>query len=214
MKNINKVLVLTSSTLLLGACTSYSLDSIESSAQELDEDVSALVDELNTVFDAESNLHQTFEEDIQADPDLGHFADESAGVFENIEARRSSLSTIEELTGNLSDHAEYLAGYDGEELSAEETNALADQLAQLTEQLTSYIDHYTTSLDQQNDFFTSLGSDDADAETLVNGIESVNEEHSTLVDASLEINQELGDLMTNLDEFQQAVSQAQSSEGE
>lgn len=199
---------------MLTACASYSLDDLASSAETMEEDVSTLINELNTVFDAESNLQPTFEEDLDANPELDQFADESAGVFDAIQTRRDSLSNIQDLTSEIADHGEYLADYDGEELDSSEVSQLADHFSELAELLESYTNDYTTNLDQENEFFTSLGNSDAGPETLIDGIDSINENHQDLTDQASQINQKLDEVLSQLNSFQSAVSQAQEQEGD
>lgn len=208
------MLVTSASLITLTACANYNLDNLASTAETIDDDVSNLISELNTVFDTESNLHPTFEEDLGSNPDLDQFADQSANVFNNIQTRSESLSKIQDLSNEIADHGEYLGSYDGEELDVEETKRLADQFAELSNQLDSYTEEYTTYLDQENNFFTSLGSNDAGPETLIEGVETVNANHESLANQASQINQSLDNLLSQIESFQAAISQAQDQEGE
>lgn len=167
-----------------------------------------MVEEFNQLYDTEANLFTTFESDLDADPELGTFASGDAGVFQNIEDRQSNLDRIIELNSNLQDHADYFADYDGEELSVEDTQALSEDLSTLNQEVATFAEQYQASLESQESYFNGIGADDADADTFINGIGELVEEHDQLVSLSQSLNQTFDETLQTIDDFNQSVQEA------
>lgn len=213
LKNMGKSMLLAGSMLMLSACASYDLDNMQDLSVTLEDETEELVNEFNTLYDLETELLSTFESDLDADQDLATFNNNNAAVFENVSQREETLSSITDLNKNLIEHADFLANYDSAELNPEEPKALSNQLTELTDVITSYTTDYTTALENQTTYFESLGKNDATAETFIDGIDHINNEHEQLFKQSKEINESFGETLSELESFKQTVDQAMA-EGE
>lgn len=208
LKNIKKSILLAGSMLILSACASYDLNSMQETSVTIEDETNESVNKFNTLFDLETELFTTFESDIETDQELASFSNNEAEVFNNISTREETISSISDLNTNLKDHAEFLAGYDGDELNSKNTNALSTQLNELTELIDTYTTDYTTAIDNQTAYFESLGSNDATADTFIEGMEAINEEHEQILEQSTQINIALGETLSELESFKQDVEQA------
>lgn len=213
MKNTKKSILLVSSILMLSACASYDLDNMQDLSVTIEDETEELVNEFNTLYDLETDLLSTFESDLEADQDLATFNNNNAAVFENISNREEALSSISDLNKNLIEHAEFLADYDSEELNPEEPKALSNQLTELTDLIDNYTTDYKTALENQTTYFESLGKNDATADSFIDGINIINNEHEQLLEQSNQINEIFGETLSELESFKQMVDQTMA-EGE
>lgn len=212
MKNITKTVFIASTLTILTACTNYNLSSVEDATNKVDEETSELVEEFNSLYDLESELFKTFESDLEVDNELGSFSNNNAEVFTNIDNREEKLTSISDLNDNLKEHSDYFANYDGEELNQEDTNQLAQQLDEFTSMIDTYNTEYSTSLENQREYFNSLGSNEASADTFIDGMSELNKEHEVLVVLSNELNEKFDETLKTVENFKTTLSE--SSEGE
>lgn len=173
------------------------------------------MDQFNDLYDTEADLMDSFEEDLGSEEGLDRFTSEDAEVFENVNQRREQVESIMDLNQSITDQADYLADYDGEELNQEEVQALADNLHNFTDQVEAYTDQYQSSLDNQETFFQNIGSDDVSGEEFIQGLEDIEAEDQDLKNQASELNADFDQILDQIDDFAQSVSQAEASqEGE
>lgn len=213
MKNTKKSILLVGSMIMLSGCASYDLDNMQKLSVTIEDETEELVNEFNTLYDLETELLSTFESDLDADQDLATFNNNNAAVFENISNREEALSSISDLNNNLTEHADFLADYDSEELNPEEPQALSNQLTELTDLIDNYTTDYKTALENQTTYFESLGKNDATADLFIDGINNINNEHEQLLEQSNQINEIFGETLSELESFKQTVDQTMA-EGE
>lgn len=192
--------------IMLSGCASYNLDNMQKLSVTIEDETEELVNEFNTLYDLETELLSTFESDLDADQDLATF-NNNAAVFENILNREEALSSISDLNNNLIEHADFLADYDSEELNPEEPQALSNQLTELTDLIDNYTTDYKIALENQTTYFESLGKNDATAESFIDGINNINNEHERLFEQSNQINEIFGETLSELESFKQTVDQ-------
>ncbi len=174
-----------------------------------------MVDQFNDLYDTEADLMDTFEEDLGSEEGLDRFTSEDAEVFENVNQRREQVESILDLNQSVTDHADYLADYDGEELNQEEVQALADNLHNFTDQVEAYTDQYQSSLDNQETFFQNIGSDDVSGEEFLQGLEDIEAEDEDLKNQASDLNAEFDQILDQIDDFAQSVNEAENNqEGE
>lgn len=207
MKNTKKSILLVGSMIMLSGCASYNLDNMQKLSVTIEDETEELVNEFNTLYDLETELLSTFESDLDADQDLATFNNNNAAVFENILNREEALSSISDLNNNLIEHADFLADYDSEELNPEEPQALSNQLTELTDLIDNYTTDYKIALENQTTYFESLGKNDATAESFIDGINNINNEHERLFEQSNQINEIFGETLSELESFKQTVDQ-------
>lgn len=213
MKNTKKSILLVGLMIMLSGCASYDLDNMQKLSVTIEDETEELVNEFNTLYDLETELLSTFESDLDADHDLATFNNNNAAVFENVSNREEALSSISDLNNNLIEHADFLADYDSEELNPEEPQALSNQLTELTDLIDNYTTDYKTALENQTTYFESLGKNDATAESFIDGINNINNEHEQLLEQSNQINEIFGETLSELESFKQTVDQTMA-EGE
>ena len=213
MKNTKISILLVGSMIILSGCASYDLDNMQKLSVTIEDETEELVNEFNTLYDLETELLSTFESDLEADQDLATFNNNNAAVFENVSNREEALSSISDLNNNLIEHADFLADYDSEELNPEEPQALSNQLTELTDLIDNYTTDYKIALENQTTYFESLGKNDATAESFIDGINNINNEHEQLLEQSNQINEIFGETLSELESFKQTVDQTMA-EGE
>lgn len=213
MKNTKKSILLVGSMIMLSGCASYDLDNMQKLSVTIEDETEELVNEFNTLYDLETDLISTFESDLDADQDLATFNNNNAAVFENISNREEALSSISDLNNHLIEHADFLADYDSEELNPEEPQALSNQLTELTDLIDNYTTDYKIALENQTTYFESLGKNDATAESFIDGINNINNEHEQILEQSNQINEIFGETLSELESFKQTVDQT-IAEGE
>ncbi|GAB3062449.1 YkyA family protein [Salinicoccus sesuvii] len=207
MRKINILSGAALSILLLSACNN-DIDSIEQALEETEETQESAVSDLQQLVELESQLQDAFNTDISEDEDLSSFADGSATVFNNIDERKQKLENLESLSNEFSEQREKFAEIDVQSVSGETVNSVADRLGSLSGSVDEFTSAYDVDLDQQADYFESLGQDDATYETFENGIESVNESRETTQSLLVDVDTELADLQSLKDELSSQLDAA------
>lgn len=212
LKNIIKTVFVASTLTILTACTNYNLSSVEDATNTVDKQTSDLEEELNSLFDLESELYTTFESDLEVDPELSSFSNNNAEVFTNINNREEKLSSISDLNNDLKEQSDYFGNYDGDELNKEDTDLLSQQLEEFSSMIDTFNSEYTTSLENQKNYFNSLGSGSVSADTFIEGITELNEEHEELVKLSNELNEKFDEALKTVENFKTNLSDSMESE--
>lgn len=213
MKNINKMLLVASSAITLSACTNYNLSSFEDTTLTADDYTTTLINQFNELYDQETQLLPTFESDLEADQELKTFSNNDAEVFNNIKTRAETLESINQTNEELTKHVDYFTNYDGEELDQGEVTQLGEQIGELTSLVSTFTTDYQTALDNQISYFQSIGGSDASADTFIDGINTLNEEHAQLLEQSNQLNETFETTMGEIEAFMETVtSLSQESE--
>lgn len=182
-------------SLFLAGCTSDGIEEALETTQAIEVQEQEMISELNAISEEESTLQATFSADLDENDILDHFADGSAAVFENIENRSRSLSAISETNEQLRDYQTELETNEGSAVAQEEEIlALIESSNTLSSAIDTYIEHYETVLQDQKDYFQSLGADDANYETLSEGITVLNEQYSQTTELLQTLDTHLVDL--------------------
>lgn len=163
MKTIIKRLVILSSLILLVACdnTLQRTDRLISLVQE---NVTQLVNQLNEIQLAESDLQADFEETLHAQGDkLTSFAQGDAKVYQNIKRRQDHLRKLEELTDQLVEYAEeFTKQANKSNLPVADSQRTVDLMVQLADDLTTYNEDYKHSLTLEEQTYQSIASPEMD----------------------------------------------------
>lgn len=216
--NSRHLLLAASSTLLLAACSSNNVESINETTTEASDIHSELVTNFNELFEYESNLQTRFNETIEEDSELTSLEDESSLVYENIDQRSGLLDEIESLSSDLQSEADTFANYSGEDLAQDKLQSLSDNLNELDSSISDYSSNYSTALDNQSSYFDNLTNNDAEYQDFINGIESINEEHSALKESASAIDQQLSQTAQQLNnlhtETQNLLNEEASAESQ
>jgi chromosome segregation ATPase len=200
-------------SLFLAACDGESLEDIENSAAELEELHASVVEELNGLYQDETALQETFSETLETDEDLSTLADGSSPVFENIEQRTTRLSNLEELEAQIQENADSMHSYEGETLSSEELEGIANEVEMFTDHLEVYREQYTESLSTQETYFENIAAEDATYDIFSEGIQEINEQREGLQAYLIDLDDSLVTFDEVITQLHEALQEA-TAEGE
>ncbi|MFC6464475.1 YkyA family protein [Marinilactibacillus sp. GCM10026970] len=192
-------------TLLLASCSGDNVEEIQSAVGEMDQIHGNIVDEMNGLSEEEMNLQTTFDEALASDDQMSTFADGSAPVFENISSRRDRIETINTLREDFESQEEIIADYDGDSLSEEELSGLNAKIDEFSGQLESFTSNYETSLTAQEDYFTSIGSEDATYDTFSSGITELNEQTAANKEELVQLDHSLVEVKDHITQVQEMI---------
>lgn len=199
-------LAVSSTALLLAGCDDgENLEGMQEATQELDRLRTETADELNHLYDLETDLQNSFSETLESDDDLTTLGDGSSPVFENIESREAVLENIAAHEEEMSEHQSTLDTYEGELLDQSEIDAVISGVDTFTDQLSQYRENYQSALSSQDSYFVSLSDDSATYDDFVDGIQSVNDERDELRDYLLVLDETLVDFGESLDQLQTSI---------
>lgn len=202
----------TSSLLFLTGCQNE-LSALSNHSENVSSLSNETVAEVNTITEIESNLQEAYERTFEEDEDLSSFSDESSPVFENIQTRRDSIENVQSHTSDLEKISTSLADFEAEEVDPNQVAAWSDSLQTSIDTLNSYTDTYASSLDEQTSYFQSLGTEEANNEILVSGIESIQATDQTINDLLAELEESFSQLQEETSNIQSTV-QGLAEEGE
>ena len=199
-------LAVSSTALLLAGCDDgENLEDMQQATQELDRLRTETADELNHLFDLETDLQDSFSETLESDDELTTLGDGSSPVFENIESREAVLENIAENEEEMSEHQSTLDTYEGELLYQSEIDAVMSDVDTFTDQLSQYRENYQAALSSQDSYFVSLSENGASYEDFVDGIQSINDERDELREYLLVLDETLVDFGESLDQLQTSI---------
>lgn len=199
-------LAVSSTALLLAGCDDgENLEDMQEATQELDRLRTETADELNHLYDLETDLQNSFSETLESDDELTTLGDGSSPVFENIESREAVLENIAEHEEEMSEHQSTLDTYEGELLDQSEIDAVMSDVDTFADQLSQYRENYQAALSSQDSYFVSLSEDGATYDDFVDGIQSINDERDELRDYLLVLDETLIDLGESLNQLQTSI---------
>ena len=199
-------LAVSSTALLLAGCDDgENLEDMQEATQELDRLRTETADELNHLYDLETDLQNSFSETLESDDDLTTLGDGSSPVFENIESREAVLENIAAHEEEMSKHQSTLDTYEGELLDQSEIDAVMSDVDTFTDQLIQYRENYQAALSSQDSYFVSLSENGATYEDFVDGIQSINDERDELREYLLVLDETLVDFGESLDQLQTSI---------
>lgn len=199
-------LAVSSTALLLAGCDDgENLEDMQEATQELDRLRTETADELNHLYDLETDLQNSFSETLESDDELTTLGDGSSPVFENIESREAVLENIAAHEEEMSEHQSTLDTYEGELLDQSEIDAVMSDVDTFTDQLSQYREYYQAALSSQDSYFVSLSENGATYEDFVDGIQSINDERDELREYLLVLDETLVDFGESLDQLQTSI---------
>jgi chromosome segregation ATPase len=199
-------LAVSSTALLLAGCDDgENLEDMQEATQELDRLRTETADELNHLYDLETDLQNSFSETLESDDELTTLGDGSSPVFENIESREAVLENIAAHEEEMSEHQSTLDTYEGELLDQSEIDAVMSDVDTFTDQLSQYRENYQAALSSQDSYFVSLSENGATYEVFVDGIQSINDERDELREYLLVLDETLVDFGESLDQLQTSI---------
>lgn len=194
MKKKYRWLLLAGSILLAG-CTNEAanlqkkVDSVVSEKEEL-------VVSLNSIQEQEANVQKNFDDSLSADGELKSFQDGTAVVFENIKTREEEVGNAKDILKKIQADQEELTGFEEETLPLDLLHEFSSTVGEIDRLVEDYLSAYENQLNQEKEIFQSLGGEEADFNTLYEGVDTLNETSSS----NLEKIRPLTDLFPNFDE--------------
>lgn len=199
-------LAVSSTALLLAGCNDgENLEDMQEATQELDRLRTETADELNHLYDLETDLQNSFSETLESDDELTTLGDGSSPVFVNIESREAVLENIAAHEEEMSEHQSTLDTYEGELLDQSEIDAVMSDVDTFTDQLSQYRENYQAALSSQDSYFVSLSENGASYEDFVDGIQSINDERDEHREYLLVLDETLVDFGESLDQLQTSI---------
>jgi len=207
-KKLNLGIGLSSSLLLLAACTGVSVEDIDEATNSLDTTFQEIVDTNNQLSDTETQMNEQFETTLAEDDELATLEDGSASVVENIDNRETTLQEAENQAADITEQAEFIGTYEGEDLPADMLQQVSDDLLAFSEQLDEYYARYQDNLDSQRDYLNHIASEDANYEDFTNGIDTTNENYQSLQESKVQLDNNLAEFENHLATVQNEVQNA------
>lgn len=178
-------------SLFLTACGNDDVAEALESTTSVKTQEEQIVSDLNAITEQEKNLQGTFETTLSEDESLSTLADGTSAVFENVDARSTSLSELKETTTAMKEEQTLLDEKMSDELPQDELDQLTTNIETLTASLDEYVTHYETVLEEQKNYFTELGKEEATYDTLTEGMETINEHDTKTKELLLQLDKEL-----------------------
>lgn len=192
-------------TLFLVACSQDNIEQIESSTNELESLHGQAVDEINGLYEDESNLQNLFIETLDKDETLSSLEDGSSPIFDNIESRKVRLDAIEEIENQMMEQRDAYTSYEGEILSRDQLEAVATEVESFVSSLETFRLQYKESLTNQEEYFGAIATEEATYETFLGGIEEINLEHENLQDNLIDLDNRFIDLEKTITNFNSTI---------
>lgn len=204
MKIRSYILIVISLTALviLAACSRDSIKDIEASIIEVENLHGQAVNEVNRLYEEESKLQNLFKETLDTDETLSSLKKGSSAIFGNIETREAGLITIEEIEDQMMDHADTFTTYEGKLVSEDELESVSIEVENLVSSLNSFRQKYRQRLITQEQYFVTIGTEEANYDTFVDGIEKINKEFQEMQEVLILLDNRLVDLQEVIITFQ------------
>lgn len=170
-KSVQRKLVLMG---FLVACD-HSLKRLDRTLDLVQENVTAIVNNLGQIQSAEGKIQESFEATLKMNEDLSSFNNPEAPIFVNLSQRRDQIEQLskqgEELTKLMSelDHQRK----DLKE-SKEEVDKLYDQLSRLSGDLNKYLEDYKNNLALESETYKSIAAGSVDYSNFFSVFDNVN----------------------------------------
>lgn len=187
MKHILKYTVgLTIGLLLLTACGSkVTPQNIADATKEIHGAQNEFIAIDKELYTYEKSLNDQFSKLIIEDEEFTSIQDESAAVIQNIIDRENKLTEITEQEIIIREKAEYIGGYEGDELSEELIQQISNDFLAFADDMLDYQETYLDGIDLERSYFNEIASDDADYEYFIDGLNEINSHYTTFKEEKL-----------------------------
>lgn len=196
-------------SVLLAGCTNQ-IQNVQKEVDSVTSEKEEMVVSLNAIQSKEMEIQGSFDESLLADVELKNFQDESALVFENVKSREEEIQKVKEVLKELQTDLEDLNAFEEETLPLEQISSLTQTLQEINKVVEPYISAYENQLSEEKVVFQSLGEEEADFDTLYNGVDSLNK----MSDQNLESLRPLTELFNQLDQQANQLSKTLTEEAE
>ncbi len=165
--------ILLATSVVLTGCSDEA-EKAQTATDELAVSKEAVVVSLNAIQQNESAMQKQFDEALVADEELANFKDGTAPLFENIATRKEEVAKVEENIEAMKGHIQDLTELDYEAIPSEEINNLTRVAQSFISSVEAFVPAYENQLQEEEKTFTSFGADDANFNTLYDGVNALN----------------------------------------
>lgn len=205
--------VLVGSALVLSACTNEVEQAkvVVDSASKASTDV---VEQINQLTELETHLQEQFVTVFEQDEDLSSLTDETADLFKNINDRDSLLASVSDQQVTLTNLAKDVNKITINTLPEEQITEMKTSLESVASSLEKFNTIYKESLNDQEEFFKSLGQKEASFQTLTDGIKEVQEKDKEVLDMRRTLNNELLTLSHSTQDLKATIESQEKAQEE
>lgn len=165
--------VLLATSVVLTGCSDEA-EKAQTSTDELAVSKEAVVVSLNAIQQNESAMQKQFDEALVADEELANFKDGTAPIFENIATRQEEVAKIEENIEKMKGHVKELAELEHESIPSEEIDNVTRTAQSFISAVEAFLPAYENQLQEEEKTFTSFGTEEANFNTLYDGVNALN----------------------------------------
>ena len=203
---------LASSVLFLSACGGMTVENVDDATDEINESYKAIIETNKKLNNLEVDMDSQFEDVLAKDEDLGTISDGSAEVVQNIEEREEITEDMDEGIDQLTEQAEKIGTYEGDELPEDQLKDISDDFLAFSEDLEDYQETYLKSLTVQKDYLDQIAADEADYEDFSDGLEKVNENYAELEDYTSSLDDKFVKMDEELIQLNELIDEANDEE--
>lgn len=173
MKTKGKLLFLSIILIFLTACDN-SVERSDRTVTLIQENITAIVNELTEIQLNEGNVQQDFETTLNKGDGLEQFDNEENEIYVNINNRKEHLSNLDEYREEMVTLIEEISTQaDSGPLPADQVNRQAELLGQLNEVLVTYIQDYEANIETERIIYRSVANPEMNIDTFYDVFDSV-----------------------------------------
>lgn len=173
MKTKGKLFLLSIILIFLTACDN-SIERSDRTVTLIQENITAIVNELTEIQLNESNVQQDFEITLNKGDGLDQFDNEENEIFVNVKNRKEHLGNLEEYREEMVKLIEEISNQaDSGPLPADQINRQAELLGQLNDALIVYIQDYQGNVETERIIYRSVANPEMNIDTFYDVFDSV-----------------------------------------
>ena len=173
MKRFKYLLILLCSCLFLVACDN-SLTRVDRAVGLIQEDTTAILNDLTEIQTQEKNLQAAFETDLGQN-DLALFNKNDSQVEKNIQERKSRIDDINKKRTHLQEMLKELSqGTDNKNLPTDKFQDISTAINQLDQDLATYVTDYAANLALESQSFKSIANPESSYQSFFDVLKNVN----------------------------------------
>lgn len=214
MKKYIIAIMLSAAMVILGACGSPE-NKVLSNIEDFEaETAPALTSSIQSMIDYEAEMSGLFNESL-TDEELADFKDDQSPLYQNLNERNELAEGLSKIHEELENRAEEFESADvssSETLNEETVQNLSATLGQLAADVKNVQSGYEEVLSSETAFFESLKSEEADYNTLTDGMREVNGVHKEVTAHYESINEQLAAFQNHSNEVKTALGEDTSDD--
>ena len=212
MKKYIMAIMLITAMVILGACGSPE-NKVLSNIEDFEEETApGLTNSIQSIIDYEAEMSGLFNESL-TDEELSDFKDDQSPLYQNLNERTELAEGLSKTHEELKDTAEAFESADvsgSETLNEEMVQNLSAAAGQLADDVKNVQSGYEEVLSSETAFFESLKREEADYNTLTDGMAEVNGIHEEVTAHYQSINEQLAAFQNYSNEVKTALGEETS----